>query len=75
MIPGLNYIGHISNPNANGGQPLPLFEPAGSINTAEGWNAKAYKVNRRSFISANGREPADDAELDAWLYRIASMNT
>lgn len=70
QIPGTVYIGQISHPNVNGGQPVPHFAPAScpnSINTMGGWNALADRVNRRSFLHANGREPVDDAELRSWV--------
>ena len=70
--PGLRYVEHISHPQINNGQPLPVFEPVApegrpSINTFEGWNASADRANRRSFISANGREPQNREELYAWV--------
>ena len=68
--PGLRYVEHISHPQVN--QPLPVFEPVEpegrpSINTLEGWTAAADRVNRKSFIAANGREPKNREELYAWV--------
>ncbi len=73
--PGLRYMGDLTHSHVNHGQPLPVFEsvaPEGrpSINTLEGWNAAADRVNRKSFISANGREPKNKEELDAWVYHM-----
>jgi len=70
--PGLSYVGHISHPRVNCGRPLPVFEPVApegspDINTMDGWNALTDRVNRRSFLRANGREPVDDAELHSWV--------
>ena len=42
------------------------------INTMEGWNAAANRINRRSFVSAFGREPENDAELDAWVMEMCA---
>lgn len=72
---GLRYVRDISCERVNGGDPLPLFEPVAtegrrSINTLEGWNNLADEGNRRSFISANSREPENDAELKEWVDRI-----
>lgn len=75
-LPGAVFAGMCSNSRVNGGQSVPLFEPKGrtdgkpSINTREGWNALCREGNRHSFILANGREPANDAEVDAWVNRI-----
>lgn len=72
---GLCYVGEYSDQRVNNGQPLAVFEPVApegrpSINTLEGWKAAADRVNRKSFISANGREPENDAELSAWVDRM-----
>ena len=70
QIPGTVYIGQAAHPLVNGGQPVPHFAPVDNpsgINTVGGWNALADKVNRRSFLRANGREPVDDAELRHWV--------
>lgn len=73
--PGLRYICEYSHPRVNHGQLVPLFEPVApegrpSINTLEGWTAAADRVNHKSFISANGREPRNREELYAWVDRI-----
>ena len=73
--PCMRYIGDVSNENIEGcteGRLLPLFElvepeDRPSINTLEGWNKLADERNRRSFISATGRKPQNDAELNAWV--------
>lgn len=70
-IPGLTYIGEISNPAVNNGQALPFFEckeptERPSINTVEGWNALCRKQDRKHFVRVFGREPVDDSELDAY---------
>lgn len=72
---GLRYVRHISHPQVNDGQFLPLFEPVApegrpSINTLEGWNKCADDGNRRAFISTNGREPKSKEELYAWVDQI-----
>ena len=70
QIPGTVYIGQAAHPHVNGGQAVPHFAPAdrpNSINTMDGWNALADRVNRRSFLQVNGREPVDDAELRCWV--------
>ena len=76
--PGLRYAGEYSHPQVNHGQPLPVFEPVApkdrpSINSLEGWKASADAENRRSFISANGREPKSSEELYAWVHQICGM--
>ena len=73
--PGLRYVGEYSHPQVNHGQSLPVFEPVApegrpSINTIEGWNKFAEEGNRKSFISANGREPKNREELYAWVYQM-----
>ena len=70
QIPRTVYIGQVTHPYVNGGQPVPHYAPVkrpNSINTMGGWNALADRVNRRSFRHANGREPVDDAELRNWV--------
>ncbi len=74
-LPGCTFIGHVKAANVNGGKPVPLFVPCPpsgnmSINTLEGWNASADKQNRRSFIKAHGRDPADDNEVWRWICAI-----
>lgn len=69
--PSLRYVGHVSHPHVNGGQPLSMFEPVApegrpSINTLEGRNAIADKYNRKAFLDVFGREPSCTAELRAW---------
>ena len=71
-IPELRYVGDISCEDVNDGAPMPLFEPVEpenrpSINTLEGCNKLAAEINRRSFVSANGRKPESEAELNAWV--------
>ena len=71
--PGLRYVGDISLENVNHGHPLPVFEPVSpknrpGIRTPEGFEAACARVNRRAFVSKFGREPKDDAELDAWVW-------
>ncbi|MBQ3194172.1 MAG: hypothetical protein IJB59_11485 [Oscillospiraceae bacterium] len=72
-MPGCMLIGYVRANNINGGKPIPLFNPAPppteklDINTLEGWNAVAEKQNRRSFRTAFGRDPANDAELTQWI--------
>ena len=51
-VPGLRYVGDISNEEINNGEPLPLFEsvaPKGrsSINTLEGWNQLVAEQERK----------------------------
>ena len=68
-VPGLRCAGHISHPNVNGGQPVPLYKPVdrpGGINTLEGWNKFAAESNNRAFFQVFGRKPVCDAELRAW---------
>lgn len=72
---GLRYVGVVTNKSVNGGNSVPLFEPAApegccNINTLTGWNKRAAEANHRSFISANGREPENDAELKEWVNRM-----
>lgn len=70
QLPGLSYIGTITNPHVNQGAPVPLYEPVnhpGGINTLEGWNALADKQNRRSFLRKFGREPKNESELWEWV--------
>ncbi len=70
QIPGTAYIGLVTHHNINGGQAVPLFTPAdrpNSINAKGGWNTLADRVNRRSFLKANGREPVNDTELYCWV--------
>lgn len=71
-IPELRYVGDISCEDVNDGAPMPLFEPVEpedrpNINTLEGCNRLAAEINRRSFVSANGRKPESEAELNAWV--------
>ena len=51
-VPGLRYVGDISDERINNGKPLPLFEtvaPKGrpSINTLEGWNQLVAEQKRK----------------------------
>ena len=76
QIPGMTYIGQVSHPDINAGQPVPIFtsdERANSINTLEGWNALAGRQNRKSFISAHGREPESGDELEAWVQKVITV--
>lgn len=79
-LPGLSFAGYIRADNINHGVPIPLFNPApppdgrASINTLEGWTAAADKQNRKSFKAVHGREPADNAELDAWVETLKSSH-
>jgi hypothetical protein len=50
--PALQFDGHISHPQINNGQPLPLFQPVApegrpSINTLDGWNQLVAETERR----------------------------
>ena len=75
QIPGMIYIGQVSHPDINAGQPVPIFtsdKRANSINTLEGWNALAARQNRKSFISAHGRAPDSDDELNAWVKKVTT---
>lgn len=70
-VPGLRYVGQVSHPQVNNGEPVPQFEPVApegklSINTLEGWNKYATEGNRRAFYQVFGRKPVCDAELRAW---------
>lgn len=70
QIPGMIFTGQVSHPLMNQGQPVPLYcfaDRPGGINTLEGWNTLANRINRRSFVLANGREPMNDAELRLWV--------
>lgn len=76
QIPGMTYMGQVSHPEINGGQPVPCFTPvesANSINTLEGWNALAGRQNRKSFISDHGREPESDDELKTWVQKVTTV--
>lgn len=78
LMPGIEFVGMYSDPRVNDGAPIPMFTskpPADgrpSINTVEGWNAAANRINRRSFLSAFGREPENGAELDAWVQSLTT---
>lgn len=77
-LPGLSFVGYIKTNNINHGAPIPLFDPApppdgrASINTLEGWTVAADKQNRKSFKTVHGREPVNQAELDAWIDALSS---
>ena len=72
--PGLQYIGHVSHPQVNYGQPLPVFEPKApvdgpSINTEEGWalfHKRMTEENCVYFLQAFGRDPICIEEVEAW---------
>ena len=70
-VPGLRYVGHVSHPRVNHGEPLPLFEPVApegcpDINTPEGCTAFANKYNSKAFRQVFGRDPVCTTELRAW---------
>ena len=78
LMPGVEFVGMHIDPRVNHGAPTPIFTskpPADghpSINTVEGWNAAADRINRRSFVFAFGREPKNDAEVDAWVMSLTT---
>lgn len=73
LMPGIEFVGMYSNPHVNSGTPTPVFtskpraDGKPSINTLEGWNVMAQRINHRSFVQAHGREPKDQDELDLWV--------
>lgn len=77
-LPGLHFVGYVSNNHVNQGEPVAVFEPVvhkdlPSINTLEGWNAAANKQNRKSFVFDHGREPESDNELEAWIQKVITV--
>ena len=75
-IRGLVYTGEFNDPRVNGGQPLPLYEPAPrtdgrpDINTVEGWNRMRHGFAARALRKCLGREP-DESEIQAEMDRNA----
>ena len=73
--PALQFVGFVSQKDVNGGGEVPVFEPVPpkdkpSINTLEGWNAAAARINRRSFIAEFGRAPTCDEEVQNWVRSV-----
>ena len=61
----MKQIGMTSNPAVNNGEPVPLYELSGSINTLEGWNKLVLERATPRFIAEYGRKPINDDEVFA----------
>lgn len=71
-IPGCIFRGYASHPDVNNGEAVPLFsfaEPTDrpSINTLEGWNARAKELNLKYFRRRYGRDPHNEYELKRYV--------
>ena len=76
-VPGLQYVAEVVHEQVNHGEPLPCFMPVVAmgkpdINTEEGWNAVADKLNGKAFVSVMGRGPRNRSELYSWVNQISA---
>lgn len=78
LMPGIELVEMLTFPFLDNGEPVPVFtsrppdDGSPSINTLEGWIAAANRINRQSFLFTFGREPENDAELDAWVKEMCT---